>query len=402
MKNRAQSGANSAILVALMALVIILYILFLPPDMRDDLLNNGNDSSSNGDGDNGLNKTLLHEKPGTLEYVDSGYRNHELPSFRIYSSEEGSILKEYDSLYAKNSVFEKQSATMTFEAKGQDYRNFLLSFNVEKSEGKLIILLNGQEILNREISEGSPLPITLPADMIKETNTITISVSSPGWAIWAYNEYQLKNIKITADYTEKSFSKSEQKFFLSEEEKNNLERATLFFFPRCTEDDAGFLEIYLNGAKVYSAIADCGSSNYLPIGTQNLYQGENTIRFSAEQGSYLVDNINVRTYIKKPIFPIYYFDVDKDFFDEIDEDNPEDSEFKDKYDFLLKIRFADDSKKKASIYINGYPRSQINTDKLNFEVSIKDYIQYGANSLEIEPETQLNILDMKIVAEEDD
>jgi len=402
MRRRAQSGANSAILVALMALIIIIYILLLPPDMREDLLNQNSTEDDNTNNNDDLNLTLLQERPGTIQYVDAGYRNHDLPSFRIYSSEEGKVLKEYDSLYTKNSAFEKQEAKATFEVKSDDYKNFLLSFNVEKSSGTLIISLNGQEILNRELSEGSPLPIKLSQDLIQDQNTLTITVSSPGWAIWKYNEYLLKNVKITAEYIDKAYSKSDQKFFVSEEEKANLERATIFFFPRCTEQETGVLDIFVNGANVYSALADCGHQTYLPLGSQYIYQGENTIRFVTQKGSYLVDNVNLRTYIKEPTYPVYYFNIGKDFFDEVDEENPEDSVFKDKYDFILRFRFADSGKKKGTIFINGYPRDHIDTDKLTYEVGVKDYLEYGANSLEIEPETTLNIIELKVLAEEDD
>lgn len=401
MNKRGQSGANSAILVALMALAIILYILFLPPDVREDLLD-GNRTQNGGSGDStALNLTLLHEKPGTISYVDFGYRNHELPSFRLYSADVGSVLKEQDSIYLKNSAFEKKFATISFKAENPGLKNFLLSFNVEKAKGRLLINLNGQNIFDRALSEGSPLPIKLPQDLIKEENILEFQASQVGFAVWSYNQYLLKNIKVTADYTDTSAGKSTHRFFISKEEKENLESATVFFFPRCSTEESGLLTIDLNNARIYSSIADCGVNNNIPVGTNHLYEGENTIEFKASKGSYLVDNLRVRTYIKKPAYPIYYFNIKNDFFRSINDNDPEKDEFKEKYeDVILKIRFANEEAKKADIIINGYPRIHLDTRQLNYERTIKGFVYHGANSIEISPKTTLNIVELKIIVKE--
>ena len=400
MRRRAQSGSNAAILVALMALLIILYILFLPPDVREELLEGNYTDNGTSSTDDGLNKTLLQEKPGTIDYVDSDYRNHELPSFRLYSAEEGRILKEQTSLYVKNSAFEKSFSSITFKADSPDYDNFLLSFNVEKAEGMLLLILNGQEIYNGKIELGSPAPIKLPKDLIQDENTLRVEVSNVGWAIWKVNEYLLKNIKITADFTDKSASKSQHHFFINQEEKDYIDRATLFFYPRCDTGEVGILSIELNNVRIYSSIADCGVNNYIPLNPEYLYTGENTISFSSDKGSYLIDNLRVRTYIKAPIYPIYYFEVDDDFFQTIDEDDPDNDELKDKWNAVLKIRFVNREDKKGEIIINGRTLS-FNTDDLEYKRYIDDYIMHGSNAIELIPRTTLDIVSLKIGIEED-
>jgi len=64
---KAQGGTNAAILVAVIAGLIILYILFLPEAERRAILEDGpGDSSSNGDDDLDI---LLREFPGRIDIV---------------------------------------------------------------------------------------------------------------------------------------------------------------------------------------------------------------------------------------------------------------------------------------------------------------------------------------------
>lgn len=402
MQKRADSGSNAAIFVAIMLALIILYVLFLPPEVREELLE-GN-LSDDGDGDDGddLNKTLLYERPGTLEYISDDYRNHELPAFRLYATESGEVLKEQASLYLKNSAFEKSFASLTFSADEDNMDNYLLSFNVEQSGGRLLIRLNNEEIFNGELRTGSPQPISLPSDTIRSSNTLDFEVSSVGWAFWNSNEYLLKNLKVTADFTDTSTTRSEHSFYLSEEEKANLDRATLYFFPRCDTTTVGRLTIDLNGARIFSALADCGVNNYLPLNPRTLYEGENTLRFTSQQGSYLVDSLRIRTYLEEPVYPIYYFDAADDFFDVVDEDDPDNDELKETYHAVLKMRFPNEDKKQARILINGDHPISLHTRDTSFERIIDDYLVAGANSFEITPETSMDIIDLKVVVEDAD
>jgi hypothetical protein len=76
---RAQSATA---LVAVVAGIIILYILFLPPAEREALLNdNETEGSSNGETSNGNNLTLLLEKPNRLEYLKNDKYDHNLQAF---------------------------------------------------------------------------------------------------------------------------------------------------------------------------------------------------------------------------------------------------------------------------------------------------------------------------------
>ena len=52
---------------------------------------------------------------------------------------------------------------------------------------------------------------------------LTIGVSSPGWAFWQSNEYQLSTLQITGNVKDVSGAQATQNFILTEEEVEGLE-----------------------------------------------------------------------------------------------------------------------------------------------------------------------------------
>ena len=79
MEKRGQSGTGAATLVLIIGGLIILYILFLPADVREELLE-GNDSED-GRFDGEENLTLIHEEPHILvtglDHIGLGCRKFE-------------------------------------------------------------------------------------------------------------------------------------------------------------------------------------------------------------------------------------------------------------------------------------------------------------------------------------
>ena len=70
-KRNGQSGSGAATLVAVIALLIVLYILFLPPDVRKDLLEEESDGpGGTGTGSGRVVTNLLTDHPGRLEQID--------------------------------------------------------------------------------------------------------------------------------------------------------------------------------------------------------------------------------------------------------------------------------------------------------------------------------------------
>lgn len=396
-KRGQQAGAGgAAILVIIIAAVIVLYILFLPPEDRAELLG---ENDTNGGSENktssGINKTLLREKIGRLDYLRFDYREHDLPSFRIYSEKEGTSLKTVSSLYVKGSVGDQKEYNLSFDIVKSLTSNLKISFNVKTSEGRLELYLNGYEIFNGIINKGSPAPIALDKDYLEKENILTFKVASPSWfAFWRTNEYLLENVVLTADLLDLSHSSSRQFFYLSEVEVINLDEIKLKFYPTCASMEVGPLLINLNGEEAFSGVADCGVYNTIILDKAAIFEDRNELEFISTEGSYFLDRVSVKTELEDLMYPVYYFELDEELFvdDELDDD----------YNVTLTLRFVNEDEKRLEYLINGRKRF-IRTDELKYHKIINDYVVEGTNSLELIAKSEaIDIAEMKVFLDEKD
>jgi hypothetical protein len=312
-----QNASGSAILVIVVTALIVLYILFLPPADRAELL--GETSGSGGSGSSGTTTpatlTLFNEKVGHIDYLNSEERDHPLPSFRVSTKVDGSVIKEVSSLYVKSSVFETVIENITFSLDEALTSDVKLSFNVDgRASGRLMMVLNGMQILNAEIPGPSSQVIVLPADDLERYNTLTIGVSSPGWAFWSMNQYALDTIQVSGDVKDISGAEARQSFILSEDEALFLDRAVLRFYADCLPREVGRLDIRVNGRTVFSGQGDCGVLNTVELDKGYLAAGQNDIIFRTDQGSYLITDLLVKVQLEEPVYPTYYFEMNGKYF----------------------------------------------------------------------------------------
>jgi len=320
---RGQTAGSAAAFVAIITVLIILYILFLPPDIRTELLGDSNPSGTNGNSDNANTQVLLQQNVGTVTYINTNEKTYDIPTTRIYSPTSGQVLKNVPSVMLRYALFdhEKSSYDMDVALDRAATTNVLLSFNVKDYQGPLTIKLNGKEIFSGEIDSNSPKPILLDHSSLLDSNTVTFSVPSPGWAFWKVNKYTIENIQVTGDVTDYTNALAKQNFVISQSEKDNLEKVTLFFYPYCDLKSVGSLEIDLNGGKIYDSVADCGTRTFAELNVNDIVAGSNELRFYSSKGSYTLDNMNIQTEMKKPAYKTYYFDMKKEQFT-IKNDNP--------------------------------------------------------------------------------
>lgn len=312
---------GSAILIIIITTLIVLYILFLPPGDRAELLGESTGGSGGG-GSSGSSTsapmpsmTLLDENIGRISYVDSDEREHPIPSFRIGTRTDGNVLKEVNSVYVKSSVFDTIIENISFRLDTEFTSNLKLSFNVGNgASGRLMVVLNGRQIMNDVMSSQTSQYVSLPVDQLQRYNVLTIGVSSPGWAFWSVNEYQLDTLQITGNVKDLTGAEARQVFILDEEELENLDRALLKFYADCETSQAGLLKIMVNGRVVFSGYGDCGILNKVELDSRMLDWGENDVMFSTDNGNYLITNVEVVTHLKEPVYPIYYFELDDRYF----------------------------------------------------------------------------------------
>lgn len=388
MRKKAQSGSGAATLVAVITLLIILYILFLPADVREEILKDNETSEGEAESISGV-KLLLSETPGVLEDLDVLEYEHSLPSINLFTTTGAEVIKKVNSLYVKNGVFDQKFEDIDFKIDDLGrIGNLLLSFTAKKHNGRLIVLLNSKEILNTEITKKNVEPIELEEEDLASENVLEFMVSGVGWKFWGTNEYILENILVTADVTDVSEQESKNVFMISATEKHNLESAKLRFFPDCVPGQVGKLDVLINSREVFSAVPDCGALRPIEFDPAILRTGENNVVFKTRKGRYLIDQISVDTELKQISFPTYFFDI-------------EDDEFSDILDGDIKVnmtlRFVDNQEmKQAKIHINGRTTS-LNTRDSFWHKDITSFVFDGSNGIKIEPDdSTLEIIELSV------
>jgi hypothetical protein len=389
-KKGQQMAAGAATLVAIIAGLIVLYILVLPPAEREKLLAD-NETAEKEAGAVKEVKDILSETPGRLDYLAKKEIEHIIPSINLNIITEASKIKEVNSLYVKRSLFSEEKANISFSISDTaNTENILLNFVAAKREGRLIIKLNGNEVFNNEIKSANIEPIKLD-EYIKTNNVLEFSAISPEASFWRTNEYLLENIQIVADIIRREGQESKNIFIISSTEKNSLEKAVLRFNPECVTGLVGPLKVFVNSYEIYSAIPDCGAlSPPIEIPEYYFVSGENRLVFRTEEGNYLIDQIKVTSKLKELVYPVYYFEVTDEQYKKVQEKNA---------NITLKLRFVDDiERKRARILVNGHAIS-LDTYKIDFSQEISRWIEKGNNAVKIEPLQTIDVVELKAVYE---
>jgi hypothetical protein len=332
---RGQAGA--AILVALIAGLIVLYILFLPPEERAALLGDSS-GTPGGPGGPGIDPTaIVYSSPvGRVTVPSSPNTARDLATVPVRAVEEGTVLARRDTLVLENNAFEKRPATVVFATDPKLTRNTYLSMNLAGTTGgRVVVTLNGEEVYNQAPRSRSIPPIAL--DPLVETNVLEFSTSTVGFAFWRTNRATLTDVKVTGDVTDLSTASVTQRFTIGKDEYERIEIALLSFVPICTRE--GPLVITLNGVELVRGVPDCETLNTLEIAPTRLVAGENAIGYSTDTADLLIDRGRITTTARREENRQFSFAIDPARV----AGRP----------ILLRVLFADASEKSGYVVING-------------------------------------------------
>jgi hypothetical protein len=388
------SGGGAAALVAIITLLIILYVLFIPPSEREKILgvNESTTTTSNATSSGGVeyNKTLLEVQPGKINYIPLDVIEHELPSVNLYTKTEGMVIKEIGSVAVKKALFTEKKQNVTFKLEyPEQTKNVLLSFNVQRSFGEIIVKLNGQDIFNGEIVGSTPTPIKLPGDLLNIENTIEFEAADIGLVFWKVNDIILSNVKITGDITDMGASESKSIFLINKNEKDNLNTASVTFYAECEINSVGRLFVEINGYDIFTGIPDCGQIRTYQISPERLVHGENIVRFKTEKGHYLLDRIVVKLELTEPEQYVWFFQLN---------DNEYNSVLNGSIDINMTADFVDDSYKEGYFVINGYENG-FSSKKTEESWIIDPYVKKGGNTIRLEPSNNMFITELSVITE---
>ncbi len=387
---KAQSGMSAAVLVAVIAGLLILYVLFLPADNRRELL--GGDSGSGGGATSSGKKSVVVFSETINKNLEPSKATEErmLPNIYLVESKNAIVLEKINPFTIKNGVFDKKNSLHKFSIDNpNNVENLILSFNAPRRQGILTIKLNNEVIYDSK-PDSTNVFLELKKSLIREGNTLEFSVSPVGMAFWTTNEYSFEEMKITANKLDKSRLESRNTIEISETEFRNIEGAALKFIPYCgSVRNIGKLEVFINGDKVYSAVPVCEDVSHVPI-FDSLSARRNTIDFRTELGTYSIENIRVSFETKESRTLTYYFTLT----DEQTQDL-----VKGKANLNLSMEFVDDDKdKRAEISVNGFLYRIDQDEPIYNEIITRSITENRkSNYIEIKPKSSLKLVALKVL-----
>jgi len=386
----AQGGPNTGVLVGLIGLLIIVYILFLPPEVRQELLTENTTANSSTSTETTYDP-LFVEHPGKLEpssIYDKYSDGHSVPDVLLKVTRNAAVLKNVNPFYVYRSIFGSTSKTVMFDlANVEKTDNVLLSFAASKRSGRLIITLNGEEIFNSAVDRYNPEPIELPKELLANKNTLEFSVSGPGILFWQKNNYNLLDIKITGYVTDVSMQSSRSTFDISTFERSNVEKEKLSFYVECASVTTGRIKVDINDKNVADFVPECSSNLRFDIAPSYFVSGENSLVFTADAGRYSIQQIKLVPSFKEMQYSTYYFDIKNAEFDKISAGTLK---------ARMVIRFADTSRKEFNFRVNNIVK-RIDTKEFEYTYEFpKTDLLEGNNALKIEPVNTLEISELRV------
>ncbi len=390
---KSRSAGGVAIFIFILALVLVLYVLFLPPEERAKILEESPSyqGTSSSELSTGLNSTRVLVKGLHIDYINKHEVEHDLTPFYLFSTTSGEELFSANSFYIKNNWFSTQNKVFSVPLEDpENLENVKLTFSVKKPKGILKVKFNDRIIYEGIADNGNIEPINIPKSLLKEKNSLMFEVSDVGGMFWESNHYIIKGLKIVGDHTDISRQKSSNTVILSKEEISNLDSATLLFYPDCVVSQVGKLQVTINNNLLVNQVPDCSVLNHYEIPKSFLKEGPNSIIFSTEKGSYLIDQIKLKTKLKKEVLPLYYFDVTESEYEDIQDDA---------LAFNLSVKFVKNyeaTRKEFDVIINGHLFRVDTYDDSYSRILIKDWIEKGVNYIKINPKESLDIVELRL------
>jgi len=382
MSKKAQGGMNAAILVAIIAGLIILYIVFLPNAEREKVVGGKTATEEN-------TNVLLKASPGMLSASTGLEDQKSIPNVFLVETTNAKELQKINPFIVRNGWFDKAAKKIDFGIDDIDNTdNVAVSFTAKKRSGALAIKLNNAVIFENEIASETTEPVKLEKRLLAKTNTLEFSVSSVGLKFWTTNEYDFENVKIIGDITDTSKQQSTNIFTLSDSEFSSMQQAALNFIPYCGNvNDVGTLDIFANNKKLFSAVPVCSNAYKQSVPKSALNEGENNIVFKTNKGSYSVEQIKVALEFKEPQLKTYYFEINHDTIKKINNGDQ---------DVSLTIKFVDDAKqKRLKLDVSGHLET-VETQKPSFTEKINSKISEGNNFVRLEPLEDVEVAELRV------
>lgn len=393
---KGQSANKTGLLIILITVVLVIYILFIPPEAREGLLE-GQAPPSVGDEDRPgeqyqVIEEFLNQRVGQLTYVSRERERYSIPAHTVSTDVEGTTIQERESLSIKRTLFDEETRSVDFSINKDLTEDLTLAFRVQEGRGTLTVDLNGNEIYEDRLTRGNSPPIRITKDELRDgENTITFRTSSPGITFWRANTYDLRSINIVGDVKDVSQQAAQQEIYVQPENFENIQRSRIQYVPVCDESQVSSFEIRMNNFRLFQGVPDCNVVNTIDFNPDAVFRGDNEIVTRVESGSVLVDNFELTTDFQRTQNKQYFFTVPQRYF------FTEDGETKlyEPYKGEMEIGFTNTDEKRVNIYVNGRLHT-INTREASLTKNITSDLVPGSNAVEVEPLEDITISRLRL------
>ena len=166
-KKGEQEGKAVGTLILVIALAMLLYVLFIPPEDRDILLNQNGSSNTLSTINDKLE--LLSENPGFVSREQKELTEHNMIPVNLYIKNEPKSLNIAQSISITKGLFSKSFPTLHFNIDKKDLSKVSLFFGVAQADGELRISVNGNQFYSETLSNGVKI-IEIPQAFLVEKN----------------------------------------------------------------------------------------------------------------------------------------------------------------------------------------------------------------------------------------
>ena len=285
--------AQAAGLIGVITLLIIFYIIFLPPVEREKLL-----SPEKFENLTPVSKKFLLDVPvGFLSALQEKEITHPVPNVVLEELAEAKVLLEIPPFIVKRGWIGEQKKTFLFPLKNPETaKNVQLVFSLARFRGMLKVKVNGVDVFEGTLTQ--PAPISIKSDLLQQQNSVDVEATGTG--IWFLPRlFELRDVKIIADIIEPSKLEASHIIPVSAGEKENLEHGTLRYFAICDESKVGSIAVLLNGKQVFKGTPDCGSINQQELFADDFADGKNLLTFSLTKGSVRLEQLLLKNKLKQ-------------------------------------------------------------------------------------------------------
>lgn len=381
---RGQVAYEASILIVIIALLLLGYIILLPPAEREALLEEGAPSVGE---DIPAAKVLLSESPGKVYSYTTNKQVLNLEPVRVFSKTEPESSVLVKSLTVSRNLLKNNFKEVLFDVQEfKDLDSARLLFLIRESKGPLTIYLNENVVYDGEL-DSSQLPIELPKSYLKtKGNVLRLESASTGWRIFSSNFYLLQDLTLVKVLNIKNDVVVRD--FLMDTEEQKLRSAKLLYFISCNDNKNGRLTLSLNNRQVFSDLVFCEylDEREVPLSKDFFsLSGSNTLKFEVDTGDYSIDQIRVSAELSRSSYPTYRFEVDSRLWQRIQAGSAE----------VSMRAVLGEGRKKSTFIING-ESVFMDTSAPSYEREITDLLVNGANSLKIVPDNTFDLSSLKV------